>query len=175
MSDAIDLGVAQDQVVGALAAEYQGFRTVAAEDESRTELRVPAIIVDFTEIEPDPDREPHTGQFPCLIRVEARIVLGHRTPQVRREVIKAAAALAAFVHNNRFGVKWGAATVIAVEPDEFAPQIDTFDIWRVEWTHSCDLGQTYFVDDGVTPSIVLTSWSPLIGPPNEGHYVSEDI
>jgi hypothetical protein len=175
MSDTIDLGVALDQVIAGLAAEYPDFRTVAAEDESRSELRVPAVIVDFTEIEPDPDREPHTGQFPCMIRVEARIVLGHRTPKVRREVIKAAGALAAFVHNNRFGIKWGAATVIAVEPDEFAPQIDTFDIWRVEWTHSCDLGQSYFVDSGITPSIVLTSWVPDIGLPNEALYVEEDV
>ena len=174
MTDTIDLDVALDTVVSQLAVQFPTIKTVAAEDEGRKELPVPALIVQFSEIEPDPDADPHTGQFPCRLRVEARIVLGHRTPRVRREVIKAAGAIASFVHSNRLGVKWGAAVVIAVEPDEFAPLAETFDIWRVEWAHTLNLGESYFVDDGVTPTIVLTSWSPEIGIPNEGAYVAED-
>jgi hypothetical protein len=168
--DPIDLGAALDSVVSALAAEFDTFKTVAAEDESRTRLEVPAVIVQISELEPDPDKDPHTGQFPCLVRIEARIILGHRTPSVRREVVKAAGAVTAFVHSNRFGVAWGAATVIAVEPDEFDPAADQFDIWRVEWVHSADIGDSYFVDDGVTPTQVLTSWDPEIGPAHEDDY-----
>lgn len=173
MTDTIDLGVALDTVVSKLAAQFPTIKTVAAEDESRRELPVPALIVQFSEIEPDPDADPHTGQFPCRLRVEARIVLGHRTPKVRREVIKAAGAIASFVHSNRLGVKWGAAVVIAVEPDEFAPLADTFDIWRIEWAHTLDLGESYFIDDGVTPTIVLTSWSPEVGGQHEADYQIE--
>lgn len=173
MADPIDLVAALDTVIDTLAAEFTTFKTVAAEDEDRKKLAVPAIIVQMSELEPDPDKDPHTGQFPCLVRLEARIVMGHRTPKVRREVVKAAGAVAAFVHSNRLGVAWGAATVIAVDPDEFAPQADSFDIWRVEWVHAADIGASYFVDEGVTPSQVLTSWSPDIGPANEGDYVEQ--
>lgn len=175
MTETIDLDVALDTIVATLAAQFPTFKTVAAEDESRKELPVPALVIQFSEIEPDPDADPHTGQFPCRLRVEARIVLGHRTPKVRREVIKAAGAIASFVHSNRLGVKWGAAVVIAVEPDEFAPQADTFDIWRIEWAHTLDLGETYFVNDAVTPIIVLTSWVPEIGIPHEASYIAEEI
>ncbi len=174
MPDTLDLGVALDTVIASLAAEFDTFKTVAAEDEDRKKLAVPAIIVQMSELEPDPDKDPHTGQFPCLVRLEARIVMGHRTPKVRREVIKAAGAVAAFVHSNRLGVAWGAATVIAVDPDDFAPQADSFDIWRVEWVHAADIGASYFVDEGVTPSQILTSWSPDIGTAHEGDYVAEE-
>jgi len=71
-------------------------------------------------------------------------------------------------------VGWGAGVVIAVEPDEFAPQADAFDIWRVEWAHAADIGESYFVDEGVTPSTVLTSWSPDIGPEHEADYEEQD-
>ncbi len=173
MPDTLDLGAALDTVIAMLAAEFDSFKTVAAEDEARKALAVPALIVQISELEPDPDKDPHTGQFPCLIRLEARIVMGHRTPGVRREVLRAAGAVAAFVHSNRLGVAWGAATVIAVDPDEFAPQADSFDIWRVEWVHAADLGTSYFVDDGVTPARVLTSWSPDIGLAHEADYVAQ--
>ena len=106
MAEALDLGAALDTVVATLAAAFPTFKTVAAEDETRKTLEVPAIIVQMSELEPDPDKDPHTGQFPCLVRIEARIVLGYRTPKVRREVLKAAGALAAAVHSNRLGVAW---------------------------------------------------------------------
>jgi len=175
MTEPVDLGDALDTVVAALAAQFPTFKTVAAEDENRKELKVPALIVQFSEIEPDPDREPHTGQFPARVRVEARVVMGHRTPQVRREVIKAAGAVATFVHNNRLNVLWGAGVVVAVAPDEFAPIVETHDVWLIEWAHTVDLGDSYFIDDGVTPTEILMSWSPNIGPGHEGDYVAEDL
>ena len=173
MTEAVDLGEALDKIVADLAAKFPTFKTVAAEDEGRKELQVPAIIVQFSGIEPEPDKDPHTGQLSARVRVEARIVMGHRTPQVRREVIKAAAALGVYIQNNRFGVKWGAAEVVGIDPDEFAPIVETHDVWMVEWGHTVDLGDSYFVDEGVTPTEILTSWAPEIGPGNEGSYTPE--
>lgn len=164
MSDPIDLGLALDGIVAAISAQFPTFKTVVAEDESRTELKVPAIVVQISELEPDPEKDPHTGQYPCMVRLEARVIMGHRTAQVRREIAKAAGALAAFTNSNRFGTPWGAAVILSCEPDEFDPEARQFDIWRVEWAHQADLGPSYFVDEGVTPEMVLTSWAPEIGP-----------
>lgn len=173
MADEIDLGAALDAVVASIATGFPAIRAVVAEDENRKELTLPAIIVQMSEIEPDLDNDAQTGQFPCLVHMEARIVLGHRTPTVRREVCKAAGALAAHIHKSRLGVSWGGATIIAVEPDEFAPMAEQFDIWRIEWVHSADIGPSYFVDDGVTPTTVMTSWDPKIGPDHEHEYIPE--
>lgn len=171
MSEPLDLALALDAIVASLAAQFDTFKTVAAEDEARGNLKLPAIIVQMSEIEPELDRDPETGQFPGLVRVEVRIVMGKRTPQVRRQSINAAAAVAAFAHKERFGVLWGPASIAAVEPDEFSPVADQFDVWRVEWGHSADFGTSYFVDEGETPTMVLASFVPEIGEPNEGAYV----
>lgn len=177
MTDAIDLGEALDVVVASLAAQFTSFKTVAAEDESRDALKVPALIIQMSEIEPSPDADPHTGQLPCYIRFEARVVMGHRTPEVRREVVKAAGAIATFIHSNRLGVSWGAAVIGIIEPDEFSPIADKFDVWRIEWVHEANLGATYFVNDGVTPTEILVSYVPEIGPDNEAEYtaVNSDV
>jgi len=173
MTDPIDLGTALDTVVERLAVQFPTFKTVVAEDEQGADLPVPAIIVQFSEIEPNPDADAQTGQLPCLLHVEARVIMGHRTPKVRREVIKAAGAIGVYVHSNRLGIPWGAAIVLAIEPDEFAPAVDTFDIWRIEWVHSLDLGDSYFVDDAVTPTEVFSAFSPDTGAANESGYTLE--
>ncbi|RBW63034.1 hypothetical protein [Ruegeria sp. A3M17] len=170
MADEIDLGTALDTIVATIAGEFQAFKTVASEDQAPRDLPVPAILLQLSELEPEAEKDPHTGQFPCLVHVEARLIMGNRTPRVRRDSIKAAGALAAFVHNNRLGVKWGAAEVLAVEPDEFAPQADNFNIWRLEWVHFACVGSSYFIDSGVTPTQVLASWAPDIGSDNEADY-----
>ncbi len=170
MPDAIDLGAALDTVVANIAAKFDTFKTIAAEDEKRDRIELPAILVQVSELEPLPDNDPHTGQFPCLVRFEARVIMGQRSPTVRREVLMAAGALATHVHNNRLDVAWGAATLLSVEPDEFAPKADKFDIWLVEWVHQTCIGDSYYVDDGITPTQVLTSWAPDVGAGNAGEY-----
>jgi hypothetical protein len=175
MSAEIDLGEALDAIVAALAAKFPTFKTVAAEDESRVELEIPALIVQLNGLEPEPERDPHTGQLAVRVRVEARVVMGHRTEQVRREGIKAAAAVAVFANQNRFGIAWGAAEVIGVDPDDFAPSADKLDIWLVEWGHLADLGSSFFVNEGVTPSEVFTGWGPNVGPDNLAAYQAEDV
>ncbi|SMX27290.1 hypothetical protein TRP8649_01393 [Pelagimonas phthalicica] len=175
MPEEIDLGEALNTVVETLKAQFPTFKTVAAEDQDRKELQIPAIIVQMTELEPDLDSDAHTGQFPCLIHLEARIVMGHRTPQVRREVVRAAGALSAFIHSARLGVGWGAAQILAVEPDEFSPVANSYEVWMVEWVHSADIGESYFVDDGVTPTQVLTSWTPQIGVDHEADYEAQHV
>lgn len=170
---AIDLGASLDTVVAVLAAEFDTFKTVVAEDQVPDELPVPALVLQITDLEPDLDSDASTGQFPCLVHIECHVIMGHRTPAVRRAVAQAAGAVAAFVHNERLEVPWGPAQLIAVEPDEFAPQADRMDLWRLEWVHKADLGDSDIPTDGVTPTTVLWSHVPDVGPDHEGDYSQE--
>lgn len=174
MSEPIVLGEALDTVIDTISAKFPTFNTTAGEDQIDKDLPVPAILVSIAEIEPDLDQDGHNGQFPCIVRLEAQIVLGARNAQVRRNIAEAAGAVATFLHSNRLGVAWGAAAVLSVEPDEFAPGSDRFEIWRVEWGHSAHLGATHFDDEGgKTPSEILTSWAPETGPDHEAQYTAE--
>ncbi|RYH04126.1 hypothetical protein EU805_01780 [Salipiger sp. IMCC34102] len=166
----VDLDAALEAVRAGFAERFPGVNVVIAEDAEDDELPVPALVCQISEIEPDPDGDPLTGQFPCLVRVQARIVLGRRTPAVRMQTLKLAGAVAAQVHAERFGVKWGAATVIAVEPDEFAPAAARFDVWLVEWVHAARLGDAFELPPEFLPSEVLVSHAPRVGIPHEADY-----
>lgn len=169
----LDLDGALARIVARCAETFTNFKTVVAEDETRQKLELPAILIQLSELEPDLENDPHTGQFPCLVHIDARIVMGHRTPRVRREVAKAAGALAAFAHKNRFGTAWGEARILSVEPDDFAPHADQYDIWHIEWVHAAQLGPHYIERAEGLPAQVLMSWAPDVGPDHENSYHEE--
>ena len=166
----LDLEAALAGVVAGLAVRFPDLNVVVAEDVESVDLPVPAMVCQIAEIEPDPDGDQLTGQFPCLVRVQARIVLGHRTPKVRMATLKLAGAVAAAVHTERFGVAWGGGRVFIVEPDEFSPDADRFDVWLVEWLHSASLGNGFALPAEFQPSQVLVSEAPLIDAGNHGAY-----
>lgn len=157
----------------AIAAAFPSFQTVEfyRDDESQS-IPTPACLLEMTEAEPQDAMDAGTGQWPTLLRFEARIIMPLRTPAVRLEIRKAATALATWLHLRR----WGAAApadechVIACEPDEFAPEIERFAVWRVEWVQLAMLGETAWTNDGTVPTDVLYSWVPEIGIPHEGDY-----
>lgn len=175
MSDLVKLETAIDKIKDAIKAEFPDFDVQASEDVGRGKLKTPSILLQLTELEPNPEADCENGQFPCFVHVEASVILGANIAKVRRETLKASGALAAFVHDNRLGVPWGTAKLIAVEPDEFSPNATEASIWRLEWVHEANVGPAYDFDSGVTPSIVLTSWSPDIGSENEGAYSQEQV
>jgi hypothetical protein len=166
----IDVEAALDAIVSAIKAQFPEFRSVIAEDEPSDALTVPAVLVQLSEIEPEPDSDAMTGQLACVFRIEARIVMGALSPSARIAAATAAGRLAAFVHQNRLGSMWDGAIVLAVEPDEFAPGADQFVIWRVEWAHAGRLGDSNVPAGDDTPVQILVSHAPLIGPGNEEYY-----
>lgn len=166
----VDLDAALAGIRAVFATRFEGVNVAIAEDADDDELPVPALVLQIAEIEPDPEGDPLTGQFPCLVRVQARIVLGARTPSVRMQTLKLAGAVAAQVHAERFGVQWGGAKVIAVEPDEFAPAAARFDVWLVEWIHRARLGDEFELPVEFLPTEVLVSHAPDIGIPHEPDY-----
>ena len=63
--------------------------------------------------------------------------------------------------------------VLVVEPDEFVPQAEKFDLWRLEWVHYLCAGSNYFVDSGETPTKVMASCPLELSQGNEADY--EDV
>lgn len=173
MEDELNLVGVTETVVETLRAEFPEFKTVIAEDEREErgdKVDVPALLVQLTELEPNPDSDGSDGKWPCLVHFEARIVYGFRTPKVRRQTAASAGSIAAFVHNNRLGVGWGGAQVLACAPDEFAPKAEQYDIWQIEWAHKADLGKSALPPHEDLPAHVYLGHAPEIGPEHEGNY-----
>lgn len=166
---ALDLDALHDGIRDSIAAAFPALATVEDYREDRNGLRLPAVLIEMTELEPDIEADPGTEQLACLARFDAHIVIGFRTLAAKREIRKLAAALAKHVHGNRWGQRVGPAEVVAVAPDDFTPELDRFEVWRVEWQQPVHIGESVWRNDGETP-IPVFSWAPDIGPGNEDQY-----
>lgn len=169
-------------IVADVHAAFPGLALVEfyREEDDRNPLRsdqLPACLLQATEFEGDNEHDGGTEQLTVQMRFDARLVIGFKTPQAKLSIRKLAASFAAFLRKRRWvdpnnpakKLPTGEAVVIGGYPDDFSPELDQFEVWRVEWTQSVDLGLTVWTD-GVVPTGVLASWAPNIGPDHVGDY-----
>lgn len=167
------LDALHDGIVARTRERFPALATVEAYRLDRKNLPVPACLVELTELEADADADPGTEQLAVTARFEARFVISFRQggKNPKREVRKLAAAFAVFARHQRWGCPVGAAEVLGCYPDDFDPELDQYECWRVEWQQTVRLGESVWVDDGVTPGEVLLAWAPEIGAAHEAGYV----
>lgn len=169
----LDIGLMHTQIVSQIQAQFPSFKTVEfyRDDESET-IPTPAILLEVCEVEPDPEKDAGTDQLPALIRFEARIMMGIRTPQVKLAVRMAAMALAGWLHKRSWGngVYADPCRVLTCSPDEFDPRVDKWAVWRVEWHNGAMLGTDNSWENGGTVPQAFFSFSSDIGSPNKGDY-----
>lgn len=181
----IDLAVLHQVISATLAAQFPALETVEfyreeSEREPLTDAQLPACLLEMEELEPaDPADDPMTEQLPVYARFAARLIIGFRTQNAKLEIRKLAASVATYLRKHP---RWphptlagktlptGPAEVLAIMPDDFAPELDRYEVWRVEWRHLIHLGATVWTSEGVTPGTPLYGWSPEIGTPHDDDY-----
>jgi hypothetical protein len=178
MADAnteVDLQAMHDAIVAAITAQFPDFKTVEFyRDDESEQIATPACLLEMTEVEPAPGDDAGTGQWPAHPRFDARIIMSARTPVARMEVRKAAVSFAAWLNLRRFpGIFTDPCQVIACEPDEFAPHLDRFQVWRIEWIMPAMFGDSAWRNDGTVPD-AWYSFAPEIGVPHEADYLPLD-
>lgn len=136
----LDLDQLHQAIIDKIAAQFPEFVTVDDYSDDRTRLNTPACLVELTDMEGAPDDDPGTEQLAVTARFEARIIIGFRQLNAKRQIRKLAAALGAFVHQQRWGLPVSPAELLTITPDEFSPELDQFEVWRVEWQQVVHLG-----------------------------------
>lgn len=181
MADPVETEVTLDTlhqaIVDAIKAQFPDLVTVEFYREERDGLPIPACLLDLTEMESVPDEDPGTGQLAMDCRFEAGIILGFRVPNVKLEARKMAAALAVWLRLKRWpGIRCGPAQVIGCYKDDFKPELDQYEVWRVEWHQVIHLGVNAWANTGGTiPTQLLGSWVPKIGAAHEADYVPLEV
>lgn len=170
----VDLDALHDAIEADIQAQFPGLQTVEFyRTDERRSLTVPAVLLDLTEFEAQPESDPGTEQLSVVARFEAEIIMGFRTPNVKREIRNFAAAFAAWMRLRRFtreNVRTGPAQVIGCYPDDFNPELDQYEVWRVEWLQELHLGDTVWTNEGVVPTRIMVGYSPDVGTGNEAEY-----
>lgn len=161
----ITLDQVHDGIVAAIQAKFPTLQTVECYREDRKSLPTPACLVELTEMEA-PEDDPGTEQLAMLATFEALLVMRPRGTGInpKLEIRRMAAAFAAFARLQRWGCPVGPAKVLAAHPSDFEPELDQYEVWRVEWQQVLHLGETVWTDTGTQPTEVLAGQVPLVGP-----------
>lgn len=171
----VDLDEVHDAILATVRDAYPGLVTVDAYPEDRRALKadkLPAFFLEMAEFEPG-DMDPGTGQQAVNVKFEALLVVGALQPgfNPKREVRRLAASFAAFVRLKRWGLPVGPARFLAAVPDDFNPDLDQFEVWRVDWEQVVHLGETVWNVEAHVPLQIMLGQAPLIGPGHEPDYV----
>lgn len=191
----IDFSELETAIVRDIKAAFPALATVEFYREDRTELPLPAVLLELVEWERDGDKDPGTEQLPIIANFEAEIIIGFRRVEGRKakaEVRRLVNALAAWMHNRRWRypdgrlndsgkpktMPTGPVMVVGAYPDDFqgmetgrkGDKLDKYEVWRLPWQQSVNLGETVWTNDGVTPTTPLYSFAPETGIPNKDDY-----
>ena len=182
----VDLSVLHDAIVADIKAQFPDLVTVEfyrAEEgqgeDARKTLPVPACLLELSEMAADTDRDPGTEQLAVTATFEAHLIIDSlKTRNAKLSVRILAAAFSAWLRLRRWNnpavpgkcLPTGPAYVMGAYPDDFSPELDRYEVWRVEWQQEIHLGDTIWKDEGVTPDKPLYSWVPEIGTGHEGDY-----
>ena len=164
------LAAVHEGIVSAIREQFPSLKTVEAYRKNRESLPTPACLIELTEMEAEDGIDPGTGQLAVSARFDARLVLGFRQDSnPKLEVRRLAGALAAFAHQRRWGCPIGPANIIGCYPDDFDPELEQYECWRVEWRQTIHLGESVWTDGGLVPEPYL-AWAPEAGTGPEADY-----
>jgi hypothetical protein len=168
----VDIAALHAAIVSDIKAKFPALKTVEFYRVDRKTIPLPACLLELVDMEYEPLRDDGTGQAPMRARFEAELILGMRDSSARLNVRVLAGAMAAFIKTRRWtGILGDACELIGCYPDDFSPELDQYEIQKVEWTQLIYLGDTYWTDDGITPENVFVGVAPNIGHGHEADYV----
>lgn len=186
LNDGTDLAALHDAIAADLAAAFPGVRVEFYRDDSpegRRQLpfgdgvgdNAPRayMLLDLDEMEASGADDPGTEQQALVARFEAEVIVKALQADAKLAVRVLAGSLAAHLRQR---VRWpgailqGDIKVVGCYKDEFSPELDKFQVWRVEWLQEVWLGAGVWKETGTTPS-VLFSYVPLVGPEHVGDYM----
>lgn len=129
-------------------------------------IETPLIAIELNEFEPGHD--DGTGDVALIARMQARVVFDPIDEGAELAVREVAARVAMVVHGNTWELPITPGKVVQVAEDPFRPQLDTYCVWLVEWTHEFGLGiELDEIPDGRS---VVWGVDPGTGLGNEGQY-----
>lgn len=170
----VTLDEIHDAIVNTIKTKFPAFKTVEAYRLDRKNLPTPACLIELVEM-PIDDIDMGTEQASVNARFEATLVIDFRQKckNEKLEIRKLAAVVMNFIRLQRWGVSVGPAELIGAFPDDFTPELDQYECWRIEWNQVLHLGESIWndYDEGETPAHVLTSFVPDIGAAHEDDYV----
>ena len=98
--------------------------------------------------------DPATSELALTVNMEARVVVDSAINDAEIICQTLACNVANAIHLNSFGCAVSPANVTGISRDSFKPEFDAYVCWLVEWNHQFHLGQSVWLESGVTPHLL---------------------
>ncbi|KVU78245.1 hypothetical protein WK72_30640 [Burkholderia ubonensis] len=155
-----------DAIEQGLRIKLPAMKRIEAYPRLGQKIETPLIAIELSEFEPGHD--DGTDDVPLIARMQARIVFDPIDEGAEMAVREVAARVAMAVHMQTWDLPITPGKVVQVAEDPFRPQLDTYCVWLVEWTHEFGLGMALGeIPDGPT---ILWGVDPDVGSGSEGRY-----
>jgi hypothetical protein len=120
----------------------------------RDQIRLPAILLDLVELEPDTD--PGTGELALTSHWEARVVVSdNQSETVLWQLVQ---AVLLWLYNNAWSsTNIGRANIKQASPDHFSPEFQGHRIWLIEWTQLVRIGDDVWTGECIVPETIFVS------------------
>lgn len=117
-------------------------------------LPLPGVFTELSEFEPGDD--PGTEQLALIARCEARCVIDPVDDNASLYARNLAVSVGLAVQlSRRWGLRdVGTARIVRIGEDAFRPELDSYAVWVVQWTHVIHIGQSIWTGHGITPTVV---------------------
>lgn len=196
----IDLETLEAAIAADIRAQFPDLKTVEFYREDRTELPVPAVLLELTEWEYDEERDPGTEQLAVLAHFEAEVIIGFRKVHQRlakAEIRRLVGALGAFMYNRRWNkpgaglngdgdpikLPTGPVQIVGAYPDEFqgmdtgkrGDTLDRYEVWRLAWQQKVHLGKSVWNSAGFTPTALYSRETIQPFPPGPVELYEEGV
>lgn len=137
-------------------------------------IATPALALELVEWRPPPNGQDSTGMYSWEFEWGVYVMLDFRgsTERPKLELRLLAMRLCEAIEQNRWGLPLSPAHVSVAEKDEFDPDWDSYEVFKISFVQLGRVGvDAHALDVDATPPVeVLGSRAPDIGLPNEEKY-----
>ena len=175
----VDLDQLHHAIAEKLRTQFPVFKLVQfyRDEEERkgpSTQELPALLLELASFDVDIDGDAGTEQLPLIARFEARIIDTFNQRRAKINVRKLAAAVALYIFQNKhftglgpYGV--GVSALGDISEDAFFPELDRYEVWRVDFSTQIVVGENVWAESGETPTPVF-GYAPEIGAAHEDQY-----
>ena len=154
-------------IVAGLSAALPKDLTVAAYPVLSRTIRLPAVLVDLSEMEPGED--PGTGETAVVGIWQARCIVDPNATDAYLQLRTLAAQVICTLRAQNWGLPVEVAKFAQAGEDSFHPELDGYLVWLVEWRQEFHLGEYEWPWPDEHLEIMLGIY-PETGPGNEPDY-----
>lgn len=151
-----------------LIAKLPGVPTIDHYPKIGRRITIPAVLIEMSELEPGTD--PGTGETAFVGRIQARAVVDPNSAKAEIMVRDLAARIVMAIQHESWGLPIGVADFVQAGEDGMKPELDSYLVWLVEWTHEFHLGELVWPYPDESGLTIMLGLEPETGLGNELKY-----